>query len=290
MNLQQFNQLAEQRVLVLDGATGSCLRSAGMPVGVSTELWALEHPDVIRSLQRDYVNAGSDIIYAPTFSANRLGLSMHGLEDRLAEINAGLVALSREASGGRALVAGDLTTTGKALEPKGDMTYQRLLDIYAEQIDVLAHAGVDLLVAETMLSIDETMAVVEAAHSVCDLPVMCSMTLEADGQLLFGGSAVDAVESLQALGAAAVGLNCSVGPDQLESVVSSMKAVASVPLIVKPNAGMPVMDEHGVAHYSMTPADFAAAMKKLLWRGARLVGGCCGTSPEYIRALSAAIR
>ena len=290
MNLQQFNQLAEQRVLVLDGATGSCLRSAGMPVGVSTELWALEHPDVIRSLQRDYVNAGSDIIYAPTFSANRLGLSMHGLEDRLAGINAGLVALSREASGGRALVAGDLTTTGRALEPKGDMTYQQLLDVYAEQIDVLSHAGVDLLVAETMLSIDETMAVVEAAHSVCDLPVMCSMTLEADGQLLFGGSAVDAVESLQALGAAAVGLNCSVGPDQLESVVSSMKAVASVPLIVKPNAGMPVMDEHGVAHYSMTPADFAAAMKKLLWRGARLVGGCCGTSPEYIRALSAAIR
>ena len=290
MNLQQFNQLSQQRVLVLDGATGSCLRSAGMPVGVSTELWALEHPDVIRTLQRDYVNAGSDIIYAPTFSANRLGLSMHGLENRLAEINAGLVALSREASGGRALVAGDLTTTGKALEPKGDMTYQQLLDLYAEQIDVLAHAGVDLLVAETMLSIDETMAVVEAAHSVCDLPVMCSMTLEADGQLLFGGSAVDAVESLQALGAAAVGLNCSVGPDQLESVVSSMKAVASVPLIVKPNAGMPVMDEHGVAHYSMTPDAFAASMKKLLWRGARLVGGCCGTSPEYIRALSAAIR
>ena len=286
MNLQQFNELSARRVLLLDGATGSCLRSAGMPVGVSTELWALEHPDVIRSLQRDYVNAGSDIIYAPTFSANRLGLSMYGLEDRLSEINAGLVALSRQAAAGRALVAGDLTTTGKALEPKGDLTYQQLLDVYAEQIDVLAHAGADLLVAETMLSIDETMAAVEAAHSVCDLPIMCYMTLEADGQLLFGGSAVDAVESLQALGAASVGLNCSVGPDHLEAVVSSMKSVATVPLIVKPNAGMPVMDDRGVAHYSMTPDDFAASMKKLLWRGARLVGGCCGTSPEYIRALA----
>ena len=282
MNLQQFNELSARRVLLLDGATGSCLRNMGMPVGVSTELWALEHPDAILSLQRGYVDAGSDVIYAPTFSANRLGLSMYGLEDRLA----GLVALSRQAAAGRALVAGDLTTTGKALEPKGDLTYQQLLDVYAEQIDVLAHAGADLLVAETMLSIDETLAAVEAAHSVCDLPIMCSMTLEADGQLLFGGSAVDAVESLQALGAAAVGLNCSVGPDQLESVVSSMKSVATVPLIVKPNAGMPVMDDRGVAHYSMTPADFAASMKKLLWRGARLVGGCCGTSPEYIRALA----
>lgn len=286
MNLQQFNELSARRVLLLDGATGSCLRSMGMPVGVSTELWALEHPDAILTLQRSYVEAGSDIIYAPTFSANRLGLSMYGLEDRLAEINAGLVSLSRKAAAGRALVAGDLTTTGKALEPKGDLTYQQLLDVYAEQIDILAHAGADLLVAETMLSIDETMAAVEAAHSVCDLPIMCSMTLEADGQLLFGGSAVDAVESLQALGAAAVGLNCSVGPDQLEAVVSSMKSVATVPLIVKPNAGMPVMDDRGVAHYSMTPDDFAASMKKLLWRGARLVGGCCGTSPEYIRALA----
>ena len=286
MNLPQFNELSARRVLLLDGATGSCLRSMGMPVGVSTELWALEHPDAILTLQRSYVEAGSDIIYAPTFSANRLGLSMYGLEDRLAEINAGLVSLSRKAAAGRALVAGDLTTTGKALEPKGDLTYQQLLDVYAEQIDILAHAGSDLLVAETMLSIDETMAAVEAAHSVCDLPIMCSMTLEADGQLLFGGSAVDAVESLQALGAAAVGLNCSVGPDQLEAVVSSMKSVATVPLIVKPNAGMPVVDDRGVAHYSMTPDDFAASMKKLLWRGARLVGGCCGTSPEYIRALA----
>ena len=286
MNLPQFNELSARRVLLLDGATGSCLRSMGMPVGVSTELWALEHPDAILTLQRSYVEAGSDIIYAPTFSANRLGLSMYGLEDRLAEINAGLVSLSRKAAAGRALVAGDLTTTGKALEPKGDLTYQQLLDVYAEQIDILAHAGSDLLVAETMLSIDETMAAVEAAHSVCDLPIMCSMTLESDGQLLFGGSAVDAVESLQALGAASVGLNCSVGPDHLEAVVSSMKSVATVPLIVKPNAGMPVMDDRGVAHYSMTPDDFAASMKKLLWRGARLVGGCCGTSPEYIRALA----
>lgn len=289
MTQQDFKQLTQQGVVILDGATGSNFRKAGMPVGVSTELWALEHPDVVLELQRGYVDAGSQIIYAPTFSANRIGLAMHGLEDRLEEINAGLVRLSKQAAGGKAYVAGDLTTTGKILEPRGDMRYDELYDVYKQQIQVLCDAGADLLVAETMLGMDETMAALEAAQAVCDLPVMCSLTLEADGHLLYGGTAVEAVETLQEMGAAAVGLNCSVGPDQLEAVVASMKAVAKVPVIAKPNAGMPAMDDQGFAHYSMSPEDFAAAMRKLVWRGARIVGGCCGTTPEYIRALADAV-
>ena len=290
MKQEALYQRLEQGVLILDGATGSELRRLGMPVGVSTELWALEHPEVILELQRAYVAAGSDIIYAPTFSANRLGLQMHGIEDRLREINAGLVKLSREAAGGRAWVAGDITTTGQPLEPVGRMTYQALFDLYREQIEVIADAGADLLVAETMLTVDETACAVEAAKSVCDLPIMCSLTMEADGHLLFGGSAVEAVETLQAVGACAVGLNCSVGPDQLEAVVAAMKAVATVPVIAKPNAGLPVMDEQGRAHYSMALDTFAAAMKGLVAAGASIVGGCCGTSPEYIRALKEAVK
>ena len=285
MRTEELYERLERGVLLLDGATGSELRRMGMPVGVSTELWAYEHPEAVVALQRAYVDAGSDIIYAPSFSANRVGLEMHGLQDRLREINAGLVRLSKEAAGGRALVAGDITTTGKPLEPVGPMSYHALFDIYREQIEVLAEAGADLLVAETMLSVDETACAVEAARSVCDLPVMCSLTMEADGHLLFGGSAVEAVETLQALGASAVGLNCSVGPDQLEAVVTSMKAVAQVPLIAKPNAGLPTMDEKGQAHYSMDPDTFARAMKPLVAAGAQIVGGCCGTNPEYIRAL-----
>ena len=285
MRTEELYERLERGVLLLDGATGSELRRMGMPVGVSTELWAYEHPEAVVALQRAYVDAGSDIIYAPSFSANRVGLEMHGLQDRLREINAGLVRLSKEAAGGRALVAGDITTTGKPLEPLGPMSYHALFDIYREQIEVLAEAGADLLVAETMLSVDETACAVEAARSVCDLPVMCSLTMEADGHLLFGGSAVEAVETLQALGASAVGLNCSVGPDQLEAVVTSMKAVAQVPLIAKPNAGLPTMDEKGQAHYSMDPDTFARAMKPLVAAGAQIVGGCCGTNPEYIRAL-----
>ena len=289
MRIGEFKKRASEGVILLDGATGSNLRLAGMPVGVSTEQWVYDHPEAILRLQRAYVEAGSDIIYAPTFMANRVGLGMHGIEDRLKALNAGLVKLSKEAADGRALVAGDITTTGKPLEPVGPMSYQALFDVYREQIEALAAAGVDLLVAETMMSIDETVCAVEAAASVCDLPIMCSLTMEADGHLLLGGSAEEAVETLQALGACAVGLNCSVGPDQLEAVVRSMKAVAEVPVIAKPNAGIPVMDEHGIAHYSMTPGDFAAAMRRLMDAGAGIVGGCCGTNPDYIRALKAVI-
>ena len=290
MTPNEFAVRAEKGILILDGATGSNLRLAGMPVGVSTELWVYEHPEAILQLQRTYVDAGSDIIYAPTFMANRIGLGMHHLEDRLAELNQGLVKLSKQAADGRALVAGDITTTGKPLEPVGPMSYQTLFDVYREQVEVLAEAGVDLIVAETMLSVDETACAVEAARSVCDLPVMCSLTVEADGHLMFGGTATEAMETLQALGASAVGLNCSVGPDQLEATVRAMKAVATVPVIAKPNAGMPVMDERGMAHYSMSPDDFAAAMTRLVDAGASVVGGCCGTDPKYIRALREAVR
>ena len=290
MTLQEFNDMVSKGIVILDGATGSWLRNEGMPVGVCVENWILEHPEVILRLQRAYVEAGSDIIYAPTFSSNRIGLKMHGLEDRLKDINTGLVALSQQAADGRAWVAGDVTTTGRVLEPMGDMSYQELFDIYTEQISVIAEAGADLLVAETMLAIDETAVAVEAARSVCNLPMICTLTLESDGHVMFGGSAAEAVETLQAVGAAAVGLNCSVGPDQLESVVRSMQEVASVPIIAKPNAGMPTMDDRGYAHYDMSPERFAAAMKRLVGCGAGIVGGCCGTSPEYIRQLARAVK
>ena len=275
----------ERGVILLDGATGSELRRKGMPVGVSTELWAYEHPEAVLEVQRGYVAASSDIIYAPSFSANRMGLEMHGVAHRLKEINAGLVKLSKQAADGRAWVAGDITTTVKPMEPVGPIGYEELMELYQEQISVLAEAGADLLVAETMLGIDETVCAVEAARSVCDLPIFCTLTMEADGHLMFGGSAQEAVETLQAVGASAVGLNCSVGPDQLEAVVASMKAVAEVPVIAKPNAGIPVIDERGQAHYSMSPEQFAQAMRKLVDAGAAIIGGCCGTNPEYIRAL-----
>lgn len=284
MTGEEFQKLTSQGIVLLDGAAGSNFRRAGMPVGVSTELWALEHAEVVSELQRAYVEAGSRIIYAPTFSANRIGLERHGLTGRLAELNAGLVRLSKEAAGGRAYVAGDMTTTGRMLDQ--EITYEELLDVYQEQAAVLAEAGADLIVAETMLCVDETAVLLDAVQSVCTLPVLCTLTLESDGRALYGGNAVEAVETLQEMGAAAVGLNCSVGPDQLEAVVGAMKQAAQVPIIAKPNAGMPVMDRLGRAHYDMNPEQFAVSMKRLVDLGAGIVGGCCGTDPEYIRALA----
>lgn len=290
MNKAQFNKMVQHRPIILDGATGSNLRRAGMPAGVCTEQWILEHPQTLIDLQRGYVAAGSDIIYAPTFSANRIGLAMHGLSHRLAEMNVQLMALSKKASEGRAFVAGDITTTGKILEPAGDTSYQTLFDVYKEQIAILADSGADILIAETMLSIEETLVALDAAQTVCDLPIMCTLTLESDGHLLYGGTIVEAVEALQEMGASAVGLNCSVGPDQLESVVSAMKAVAKVPIIAKPNAGIPSIDEHGNAHYSMDSETFAQHMKLLADKGARMLGGCCGTDPSYIKAMVKTVR
>lgn len=290
MTRQEFLEKAKDHVILLDGATGSNLRKAGMPVGISSEEWVLKNPGVLQELQRAYVEAGSEIVYAPTFAANRISLKNFGLEKKVTEINSRLVKISKDAVGNHALVAGDLTTTGQLLEPRGDLSYEMLYQAYQEQIKALADAGADLLVAETMLSVDETVVALDAAQSVCDLPVMCTLSLEADGTAMYGGNAVEAVVTLQEMGAAAVGLNCSVGPDQLEAVVANMKTVAQVPIIAKPNAGMPVINELGEALYDMNARDFALHTKKLVELGAGIVGGCCGTTPEYIRCLAKLLR
>ena len=289
MTREDFCKLTEKTV-ILDGATGSNLIKAGMPRGVSTELWILDHPQVETELIRAYLSAGSQIVYTPTFGCNCIRLKDFGVRDQLEELNKRLVELAKKAAAGQGYLAGDITTGGTILGATSEATYEEALDRYREQISVLAEAGVDLIVAETMINIDETVAAVEAAKEVCDLPIMCSMTVEADGSIFSGGTAQEAIETLQEVGADAVGVNCSVGPDQLLSVVENMKKVATVPLLVKPNAGMPTITETGEALYSMSSADFARHMKALVDAGANIVGGCCGTTPEYIEALCDALR
>lgn len=285
MTKQEFARLADEKIILLDGATGSNLILAGMPRGISTEQWIIENPSALIDLQRAYAKAGSDIVYAPTFAANAVSLMNFDLQDQVAKLNRELVRISQEAVQGQALVAGDITTAGQLMEPQGEMTYDRLFEVYRQQIECLSEAGVDLLVAETMLGVEETMAALDAALAVCDLPMMCTLTLEADGTALYGGNAVEAMDTLQAMGAAAVGLNCSVGPDQLVSVIASMKKIARIPVIAKPNAGMPVINEKGEAVYNMDSEAFAVHMKALTEVGAGIVGGCCGTDPEYIEKL-----
>lgn len=289
MTKEEFRQLVKGTVL-LDGATGSNLMAAGMPKGICTEEWVIAHKEIIQKLQKDYIQAGSKIIYAPTFGGNRISLTMHGLENKLEEINRTLVGYSKEAAGSAAYVAGDITTSGKMMEPAGEMTYERAFETYQEQIRILAESGVDLIVAETMINIEETLAAVDAASSVCELPIMCSMTVEADGSIFSGGNAIEAAVSLEAAGADAVGVNCSVGPDQLVSVIRSIKENVSIPVLAKPNAGMPFIDDKGQAVYSMNAKDFARHMQALVNAGATIIGGCCGTTPEFIRETAALLK
>lgn len=287
MTKQEFQKITENKILYLDGATGSNLYNAGMPRGICTEEWVLEHEEVLMELQRQYADAGSQVVYASTFGANRFSLSGRGYErlaDQVGDLNKRLVDLSQRAVGDRILVAGDISPTGRVLVSQGgDTSVDELFEVYREQISYLVEAGVDLIGAETMMSVEETMVALDAASSVSDIPMICTLSLEADGNALYGGNAVEAVETLQAMGAVAVGLNCSVGPDQLESIVRNMKAVAEVPIIAKPNAGLPFIDEKGNAIYSMGASEFAKHMKVLVAAGASVVGGCCGTTPEYIK-------
>ena len=284
MTKQKFQKLTEN-LLFLDGATGSNLMAQGMPRGICTERWVIEHRDVIQKLQKSYIEAGSRIIYAPTFGGNRLSLKQHGLENKIQEINSTLVSYSREIAGNKAFVAGDITTSGQFVTADGEYTYEDAFEMYKEQITILKNAGVDLIAAETMINIEETLAAVDAANSVCDLPVMCTVTVEADGSIFSGGNAVEAAVAFESAGAAAVGINCSVGPDQLVSVIRNIREAVSIPVIAKPNAGMPVIDDQGNAVYSMNPADFAKHMQVLVENGAGIIGGCCGTTPDFIREM-----
>ena len=284
MTRKEFQQLLQAGPVFLDGATGSNLRAAGMPAGVNTESWVLEHPDVLMALQRAYAEAGSQIVCAPTFGANAVSLSLYGLKERVWELNHALVALSKRAVEGRALVAADMTTTGKRAD--GDeISYDALLNVYRQQAEAELDAGVDLFIIETMLGITECSAAIEAVRGLCDLPILCTMTLDAVGGAYFDGDAETLAQSLPELGADAVGVNCGQGPELYESVVSRMAELTSAPIIAKPNAGMPEIRADGSAVYAMSPTKFAREMRALQRAGARILGGCCGTTPEHIRAL-----
>lgn len=285
MTKQEFQQLCRQRIIYLDGATGSNLMKAGMPVGVCPEQWILEHEQALIDLQTAYIEAGTDILYAPTFTANRIKLKEYDLEDQIEEINTRLIKLSKMIAKDKALVAADLTMTGKQLKPMGPLDFEELVDIYKEQIQYAEKAGADLIVIETMMSLQETRAAAIAAMEVSRLPVMATLTFESDGRTLFGSDAKSAAITLSHLHVDAIGANCSTGPDQMCRIIEAMAEVTDIPLIAKPNAGLPSLDENGMTVYDMDSDTFSEQMIQIVESGATILGGCCGTSPEYIKKL-----
>ncbi|MBP3618942.1 MAG: homocysteine S-methyltransferase family protein [Lachnospiraceae bacterium] len=298
MTKQEFRELAEGRLVFLDGATGSNLQKAGMPTGVCPEQWILDNPECFINLQKSYLHRGTDIIYAPTFSANRIKLAEYGLEDKLTELNRELVGLSKRAVGEYMVekrnaqfipfIAGDVTMTGKLLQPLGPLSFEEAVNVYKEQMQVLIDSGVDLFVIETMMSLQETRAALIAAGELCDLPVMVTMTFDESGHTLYGTEPETAMLVLQGLGADAVGVNCGAGPANCLEIVRRMKSVANVPVIAKPNAGMPKLVS-GETVYSQTPEVFAKEMKQLVEAGAGILGGCCGTTLDHIAYLYEAL-
>lgn len=285
--MNNLRERLKKEILFLDGATGTNLQRAGMPAGVCPELWILEHPDVLIELQKSYIRAGSQIIYAPTFSGNSVKLKEYGVKESVKEINQRLVALSKRAveeASHRCLVAGDITMTGQPLAPMGEMDFEELVDIYKEQVTAIAEAGADLIVVETMMSIQECRAAVLAVKEATELPVFVTITLENSGRTLYGTDPVTALITMEALGVDAFGLNCSSGPDTMLPLIRKMASYATVPLIAKPNAGLPRL-ENGRTVFDMPKDAFADGMKELVEAGATVVGGCCGTDPSYIEAM-----
>lgn len=295
MNRNEFAKLVQSKIVLVDGATGSNLQQEGMVMGVCPETWILENKRALIDLQKGYLENGSDIIYTPTFTANRVKLSEYGLEDQIAEINEDLVNLSKQAvreanlNGRKAYIAGDLTMTGEQLYPMGKLMFEELVDIYKEQVSYILMAGVDLFVVETMLSLQECRAAVIAIKELCDLPIIVSLTFNEDERTLYGTTPEAAMVVLQELGVDAVGVNCSTGPDKMIGVIKRMKQVANVPIIAKPNAGMPVLID-GKTIYNMDEYEFAKKATLLIEAGANIVGGCCGTTINHIKQLAEAAK
>ncbi len=296
MNRAEFRTLILERPLILDGATGTWLQAHGLKPGFCPSRFVLENPDVLAQLQARYYKSGSDIVISCTFGASRCKLDPGLLADPgVMAVNRKVAAISLAVRDecasrlGRPLyVAGDLGPTGQFLIPAGDLRFEELVEIYGEQVDGMLAAGVDLFIVETMIDLAQTRAAVLAVRDRCDLPVVASLTLGENGRSLSGDLPLAALLSLQAIGVDAFGFNCSFGPEKLADVLLPLLAETGIPLLLKPNAGIPCLIE-GKTVFPLAPEPFAAALQPLAAAGVRMIGGCCGTGPDHLARLADAV-
>ncbi|TBR14994.1 5-methyltetrahydrofolate--homocysteine methyltransferase, partial [bacterium] len=281
--MKKITDILKNKVLILDGATGTELSRRGMPAGVCPELWALKNPSIIKAVHADYIKAGSDIVYTCTFGANKLKLKGYGAVN-VKDVNRRLALLARNAIGSKAILAGDMSSTGHFVKPFGPLEFEEAVDIFKEQARGLLSGGVDIFVIETMMDIQEARAALIAVKEVTDKFVMVTMTYEKDGRTINGTDPLTALITLQSLGADAVGANCSAGPEGMLNIIKTISPYAKVPLVAKPNAGMPKLKDAKTV-FEMGPAEFSSLAPKFIFSGVSLIGGCCGTTPEHIRAL-----
>lgn len=285
---EEFHQLLAEGPLLLDGATGSNLQKAGMPRGCCTEQWILDNPQALTDLQRQYAEAGSRVLYAPTFQVQPIALERANLADQTEKVNARLAQLTRSAAPG-CLVAGNLTTLATFADSFDPENFDLLVENYSRQIRGLVDGGVDLLAAETLMYPLEAEAILTAAELEGVSTVMYSFTMQPDGALFSGMDASKVLSELEDAGAAAVGFNCVAADLFTAGLVSKLRRRLKGPILCKPNAGIPVIGSDNLPHYPMEPEEFAGILADCAQMGASILGGCCGTDPRFIAAVKHAL-
>ena len=303
MDRKSFRELSRQPPVFLDGAAGTWMQAHGLPAGVCPEVWALEHPELLVQMHTDYFMAGTTIVVTFSFGGNGPKLSHYGIgQERVEELNRELARIAatarneasiriRKSAPGRPglLVSGDIGPTGRFLAPAGDLGMGELVEIYRSQVRGLLAGGVDLFSLETMMDLGQTRAAVRAVRMECDLPVIATLTFDASGRTLAGNSPSECAIALEAAGVDAIGANCSTGPEDMGRLLEGLAGQTSLPVVIKPNAGMPRLVD-GKTVFDMGPGAFVAALLPFVQAGVgQFVGGCCGTTPEHIADLVQAV-
>jgi 5-methyltetrahydrofolate--homocysteine methyltransferase len=281
-------ELAKKKTVIFDGGMGTMLMAAGLKAGESPELWNIEKPSLVTDIHRKYYEAGSDVVHTNTFGGNTIKLAERGLADKMETINVEAARLAREACPAGKFVAGDIGPTGKLLKPLGDLVLEEAEEGFFRQAQALLKGGVNLISIETMFSLEEALAALRAAKRLGDVLVIAALTFNRTKKGFFtmmGEGVKQAVSAFEAAGADAIASNCSLGSRDMIDLTRELRSATRKPILIQPNAGKPVTQK-GVTSYQQTPAEFAQDGKEIKNSGADMIGGCCGTNPEFIRALA----
>jgi 5-methyltetrahydrofolate--homocysteine methyltransferase len=287
INKNSILDLAKKRVVLFDGGMGSTIVFLGLPEGECPEIWNLSHPEVIKDIHRKYLEAGADVIETNTFGANRLRLASFGYENQVEELNIRAVKIAKKVRPEDKFVAGDIGPSGGFLKPLGKFSIEELEESFLEQAKALAQAGVHFFSIETMYDLREAISAIRAIKKVSDLPIFVSMTFDKKTKgyfTLMGNAISECATELKKAGADVIGANCTLGSEEMMGLVDQLRKSTDLPIIIQPNAGKPELIE-GKLTYPQDPENFGEDMKKIVKAGANFVGGCCGTTPEFIREI-----
>ena len=288
--MNRLQEKKKKKIVLLDGAMGTELQKRGLESGDCPEKLNLDQPGIVSDIHRSYVEAGSDIIQSNTFGANRIRLNAYNLEDRIEEINKKAVTLAKKAAGEKTSISGSIGPTGNLLEPMGDLTFQEAYEVFKEQSLVLEKTGVDVINIETMSDIQEVRAALIAVKENTSLPVICNLTFSKGGRTVSGTDPVTAVVVLEALRADVIGVNCSLGPEEMVKIVKKLSAETNLPICYQPNAGLPELNKNGEISYPVSSTEMVDYVIDAIKAGANIIGGCCGTGPEYIKKVDKLLR